>query len=164
MIDLAEIPLLTATLLAMGLSLILMVVIPVLPGQFLVWLAALIFGWLTEWELLSIGVFTLLTLLMLLATGIDLVAGWFGAKKGGASWPAVAIGLVVGLIGLIFFNAIGAIVGAIIGIMGYEYSQYQDWSRAWKAAWGYLKGMLVSLISRFLLSVAMVAIFVWQVM
>ena len=73
MIDLAEIPLLTATLLAMGLSLILMLVIPVLPGQFLIWLAALVFGWLTEWALLSMGIFSLLTVLMILATAIDLV-------------------------------------------------------------------------------------------
>lgn len=163
MIDLAEIPLLTATLLAMGLSLILMIVIPVLPGQFFIWLAALVFGWLTEWEFLNVRMFILLTLLMLLAAGIDLVAGWLGARKGGASWPAIAVGFVLGLIGLIIFNAIGAIIGIVAGIVGYEYSQYQDWPRAWKAGGGYLGGMLISLITRFVISLAMVALFVWQV-
>jgi len=163
MIDLANTSLLTGTLIAMGLSLILMVVVPILPGQFIIWLAALIYGFASGWETLSGGVFFVLTILMVVAAIIDLIAGWIEASTGGASWPAIVLGLVLGLVGLVVFNAIGAIVGSIVGIVGYEYYLDGNWGRSWKAATGYLGGMLVSLVVRFLISVAMVAIFVWQV-
>lgn len=162
MIDAANTPLFTGTLIAMGVSLILMVVIPVLPGQFLIWLAALIYGLLTGWETLSGGAFFVLTALMVLAAGIDLVAGWMGAKRGGASWPAIAVGLVLGLGGLIIFNAIGAIIGVLLGITGYEYYQNRDWPQSWRAGVGYLGGLLVSLAIRFVISLVMVGIFIWQ--
>ena len=65
-------------------------------------------------------------------------------------------------IGFIFFNAIGAIGGTVLGIMLYEYYQYQNWRFAWQAARGYLLGTLASLIIRFGMSVGMVAFFFWQ--
>jgi len=160
MIDFAETPLLAATLIAMGVSLLLMVVIPILPGQFLIWLAALVYGILSDWQTLGGSTFLTLTLLMILAAAIDFVAGWLGARKGGASWPGIAIGLGLGLVGLIIFNALGAILGVLIGIIGYEYyGQKQEWSQAWRAGLGYLSGLLVSLVIRFAISIVMVVIF-----
>jgi uncharacterized protein YqgC (DUF456 family) len=163
MLDFANSLLITATLIAMGLSLILMIVIPVLPGQFLIWLAAVVFGWLAGWEVLGWTTFAILTALMLIGAGIDWVAGWVGARKGGASWPAIAIGLVLGLIGLIIFNAFGAVIGVIIGIAGYEYYRSRDWQRVRNAAGGYLLGQVVSLVARLALSITMVLIFVGRV-
>lgn len=160
--DFASGTLLTMALVAMGVSLILMVVIPVLPGQVIIWLAALLYGVATGWETFSVGAFIWLSLIMLAATIIDAIAGWIGAKKGGASWLGITIGLILGFIGFIFFNALGALGGTILGIMGYEYYQYQNWRFAWQAARGYLLGTLASLVIRFVMSVGMVALFFWQ--
>ena len=162
--EFANISLFTITLAAMVISLILSIVIPVLPGHFLIWLAALIYGLLTGWESLTVSMFVVITVLTLIAAIIDAVAGWVGARKGGASWVGVAIGLVLGFLGTVFFNVFGAIAGVIVGIMGYEYYRQQDWGLSWKAAKGFLVGTLVSLVGRLAISIMIVAIFIWQVL
>jgi uncharacterized protein YqgC (DUF456 family) len=152
------------TLIAMGVTLLFMIIIPILPGQFLIWLEALIFGLLAGWEVLGWGTFGVLTVIMLLAALIDAIAGWWGARRGGASWPAIATGLVVGLIGLVVFNAIGAIIGVLVGIAGYEYWQHKDGNRAWKAAVGYMTGLLVSLVVRVGAAILMIYLFAQRVL
>jgi uncharacterized protein YqgC (DUF456 family) len=151
-------------LIAMGISLVFMIIIPILPGQFLIWLEALIFGILGGWEVMGGGTFAILTVLMILAAIIDGVAGWWGARRGGASWQAIVAGLIVGFIGLIFFNAIGAILGVLLGIGGYEYWQHKDGSQAWKAAVGYLTGLLVSLVVRVGAAILMIFVFAQKVL
>ena len=160
--DPANSSLFTITLTAMGVSLILMVVIPVLPGQFLIWLAALIYGLLTGWEPFGLGMFVIISVLAIIASILDMVAGWAGAKRGGAGWAGIMWGAIVGLVGLIFFNALGALVGGIVGLLGYEYYRSEDWGQAWRAAKGYLWGLIASLIVRFVISVVMVGLFYWQ--
>lgn len=100
---------------------------------------------------------------LLIAAVIDELAGWVGAKTGGASWPGITIGLTLGLVGLLLFNAVGALMGALLRIAGYEYYRNKDWKRSFKAAGGYLGGLLVSLVARFGIGVVMVIIFTWQV-
>jgi hypothetical protein len=136
-----------------------------LPGQFIIWLAAVIYGLLAGWENLGWPVFFILTLATLIASIIDLFAGWWGAKRGGASNRAIIAGFAVGLIGLIIFNALGALIGILLGIAGYEYLEDsdRDWQRALKAAGGYLVGLLVSLVVRFFIALGMVIFFVVQV-
>lgn len=152
------------TMLVMVVSLGLMLIIPVLPGQFIIWLAALIYGLMGGWESMGGGVFALLTVGMIAAAAIDFAAGWVGAQRGGASRQAIIIGLVAGLVGLIVFNAFGALIGVLGGIVGYEYSRDKDLQRALKAGGGYLLGLLVSLIIRFLIAVGMVFAFASAVM
>lgn len=151
-------------LLIMVISLILMVIIPVLPGQFIIWLAAMGYGALAGWEKLGWGIVAVLTFGMAAAAVIDAIAGWWGAKKwGGATTKAILCGLGASLIGLIFFNAIGALVGVMVGICGYEYWQDKDWRRALKAGGGYMLGLLVSLVIRFFIALGMVGLFWAQV-
>jgi uncharacterized protein YqgC (DUF456 family) len=123
----------------------------------------LVYGVVVGWERLGWPVFLLLTILTLGAMIVDQIAGWWGAKRGGASFKGIVAGAVVGLVGLIFLNAIGAILGFVLGLMGYEYYQQRDWAEAWRAARGYLLGQLVSLVVRLGIAVAMIAIFWMQV-
>lgn len=154
----------TTTLIIMGVSLFLMLIIPILPGQFIIWLAALVFGILDGWQSMGGGVFALLTLAMLVAAVADMVAGWYFARRGGASTKAIVVGFLVGFVGLVIFNAIGALVGILLGIMFVEYNKDNDWARAWKAGKGYLLGLLVSLIVRFFIALGMVGLFAAQVL
>ena len=151
-------------LVAMGITVVFMIIIPILPGQFLIWLEALIFGLLGGWAVMGGGTFAILTVLMILAAIIDGVAGWWGARRGGASGRAIVVGLIVGFVGLIFFNAIGAIIGVLLGIGVYEYLQHKDSRIARKAAVGYLTGLLVSLVVRVGVAVLMIFVFAQKVL
>lgn len=101
---------------------------------------------------------------MLIAGLIDEAAGWLGAKGGGASWTAIAVGFLLGLIGMSFFNLPGAIVGALLGIAYVEYRKNKDWHQSLKAAAGYIAGWLASFVVRFGIAVVMVVIFVYRVL
>ena len=152
--------LLTVTLTVMLVTLILMLVIPVLPGQFIVWGAALVYGLMTDFEGLGAWAFAGISLLAIAASLVDAAAGWFGAKKGGASNKAIAAGCALGAVGFIIFNAFGALVGILLGLVGYEYLQDKDWQRSLKAGGGYLLGQVVALAGRFVFAVIMVWVFV----
>lgn len=137
----------------MVVTLILMLLIPVLPGQFIIWGAALVYGLMTGFEQLGLGAFIGISLLAIVASLVDAAAGWFGARKGGASNKAIASGCVLGAAGFIIFNAFGALLGVLLGLVGYEYLQDKDWERSLKAGGGYLLGQVVALAGRFIFAV-----------
>ncbi len=158
--------LLSITLAVMIISLVVMVILPVLPGQLGIWLAATIYFWIESRDAeieFRWGLFLILTILVLIALVLDQIAGWWGARHGGASWSGLILGLVAGIVGLIFFNAIGAILGFLLGMVGYEYFLQRDWQHAFSTAKGYLLGQLVSLVARLAIAVGMVVIFWMQV-
>ena len=157
-------PYLIGAFVVMGLSLIAMLAIPILPGQFIIWLTALVYGLIAGWSVLGWGTCILLTVLMLIAGLIDEVAGWLGAKGGGASWTAIAVGFILGLIGMLLFELPGAIVGAVAGIAYVEYRKNKDWNHSLKAAGGYVAGLLGSFVVRFGIAVVMVIIFAFRVL
>ena len=157
-------PLLIGAFIVIGLSLIAMLAIPILPGQFIIWLTALIYALIAGWAVLGWVTFILLTVLMLMAGLLDEVAGWLGAKGGGASWTAIVVGFILGFIGMSLFNFVGAILGAVAGIVYVEYRKNKDWNRSLKAAGGYVAGWLGSLVARFGIAVVMVIIFAFRVL
>lgn len=159
---LADPPLLI-TLVVMGISLVLMVVIPIVPGQFIVWLAAVIYALVAGWETLGWPVFWALTTMMLIAAAVDFVLGALGARAGGASLWGLAGGFALGLVGLIFVNALGAVAGMLLGLLAVEWYRRKDFAQAWRASKGYLAGLLASVIFRFILAVLMVLLFLWKV-
>ncbi len=160
MVELFSGTLFAVILTVMIISLILMLVIPVLPGQFIIWGAALVYGLLTGFEELSLGTFIGISLLAIIASVVDAAAGWFGAKQGGASNKAIAAGCVLGAAGFIIFNAFGALLGVLLGLVGYEYLQDKNWQRSLKAGGGYLLGQVLALAGRFVFAVIMVGVFV----
>ncbi|HHJ07239.1 MAG TPA: DUF456 domain-containing protein [Anaerolineae bacterium] len=163
MVELFSGTLFAVILTVMIISLILMLVIPVLPGQFIIWGAALVYGLLTGFEELSLGTFIGISLLAIIASVVDAAAGWFGAKQGGASNKAIAAGCVLGAAGFIIFNAFGALLGVLLGLVGYEYLQDKNWQRSLKAGGGYLLGQVLALAGRFVFAVIMVGVFVTAV-
>ncbi len=156
-------PLLIGTFIVMGLSLFGMLAIPILPGQFIIWLTTLIYALIAGWSILGWGTFIVLTALMLLAALLDGLAGWFGAKAGGAGWKSILVGFVLAALGMIFFNLPGAIIGALIGIAAVEYRENKDWKQSLKAAGGYIAGFLGSIAIRFFIAALMILIFTVRV-
>ena len=132
------------------------VVLPALPGLTLIWLAALGYGLLAGWGASGPWLFGLITLLGLAGLGSELWVTSAGARVAGASGWSVLAGIVLGLIGLLFFSPIGSVIGLTLGILGGEYLRLKDWRKALSAAGGTLAGCGVSYGVKLLLGIVMI--------
>ncbi len=139
--------------------------LPVVPGVALIWLAAV--GYAVADGFAHLGPLTLavLTLLGLLGVTAELWMSGLGGKVGGASWWSIAAGSLLGLLGLIFFSVPGAVIGAVLGVLGMEaWRREGDWREAVKASGGWLAGWLLSVVVQLLIGLAMIALFLWRVL
>jgi hypothetical protein len=73
--------------------------IPLIPGIIIIWLAALVYGILAGFGVAGIIIFILLTIMMLGSIFLDEVIIGASAKAQGASWLAVLVATVAGVIG-----------------------------------------------------------------
>lgn len=113
-------PLLWITLAAMLVGL-LGSVLPGIPGVTLIFLSALVYAYLTGFEVVGALVLIVLFIFAALAFVADFVATSYGARRFGASnWGTIggAVGGIVGAIVGIFFFGIGSLFGLILGTIG----------------------------------------------
>jgi len=133
-------------------------VLPVLPGTLLVWGGILLGAWIDDFTRVGMTTVIVVSVLAVLAWGLDYVAGLMGAKKAGASKQALVgaavgtvLGLFLGLIGVLFMPLVGAAVG--------EYLAQKDQARAVKVGIATWIGIMVGLIAKVGLTFIMVGIF-----
>jgi len=99
-----------------------------------------------------------LALLTLLSLFIDFLLTAVGARKMGASRPAL-LGGVAGMVVGLFFGPFGLILGPFIGAFAGEYLAGRDISQAGKAGLGTWLGLLGGIAVKLTLCVAMLGIF-----
>ena len=139
--------------------------LPVVPGVALIWLAAVGYAVADGFTHLGPLALAALTLLGLLGVTAELWMSGLGGKVGGASWWSIAAGSLLGLLGLIFFSVPGAVIGAVLGVLGMEaWRREGDWREAVKASGGWLAGWLLSVVVQLLIGLAMIALFLWRVL
>jgi uncharacterized protein len=133
-------------------------VLPVLPGTVLVWGGILLGAWIDDFTRVSIATVAVISVLGLLAWGLDYAAGLLGARRAGASRLALVgaavgtvVGLFMGLVGVLFMPLVGAAVG--------EYLAQKDHARAAKVGMATWVGIMVGLIAKVVLAFIMVGIF-----
>ena len=176
--DSVEGPLLALTIVLMVVGLVGSVV-PGLPGVTLIFLSALLYATLTDFQTVGVAILVFLFVFAAIAFVADFVATSYGARRFGASnWGTVggAVGGIAGaLIGLLFLgigSLFGLILGTIAGVFIGEYlrrerrgdqeeqnSAEADWRRASRAAGGVLVGYLASAVIQGFLGLASVIIF-----
>lgn len=133
-------------------------VLPVLPGTLLVWAGIVLGAWIDDFARVSMATVAVITVLGVLAWGLDYAAGLMGAQRAGASKQALAgaavgtvLGLFMGLVGVLFMPLVGAAVG--------EYLARKDHTRAAKVGVATWVGIMVGLVAKVVLSFIMVGIF-----
>ena len=133
-------------------------VLPVLPGTLLVWGGVVLGAWIDDFTRVGVTTLVVVTVLAVLAWGLDYVAGLMGAKKAGASKLALlgaaagtVVGLFMGLVGVLFMPLVGAAAG--------EYLARKDHTRAVKVGVATWVGIMVGLIAKVVLAFIMVGIF-----
>lgn len=146
--------LLTSCLLLVG---IIGSVVPLLPGPFLILIAGILHTVLRPEAGMSWQGIVILTLWLVLAYVVDMAAGALGARWFGASRWGIAGVFVGGIVGL-FFAPLGFIVGPLAGGLIFELVfARKQMAPAVKSTWGTLVGTGVGLIARLVISIAMVA-------
>jgi uncharacterized protein len=177
--DNVEGPLLALTIVLMFVGL-LGSVVPGLPGVSLIFLSALLYAILTDFQTVGIVILVVLFVFAALAFIADFFATSYGARRFGASnWGTVggAIGGILGALAGLLLAGIGSlfglIAGTIIGVFVGEYLRRErhggrekqepedaDWRRASRAAGGVIVGYLASSIIQGVLGLASIVVFV----
>jgi uncharacterized protein YqgC (DUF456 family) len=122
-----------------------------LPGLWVMVVAILADGWMTDFHSLSGGIIALAVGLALLGEVIESWLGFrFARRYGGSSragWGALVGGLVGAMIGVpvpVIGSVIGGFVGAFIGAALFEYSRARHTETAARAGWGAVLGRAVA--------------------
>jgi uncharacterized protein YqgC (DUF456 family) len=164
-------------------------VLPALPGVPLIFASALVYAYLTDFEVIGAFVLVLLGLFALLAFVADLMGTAYGAHRFGASNWGTLGGAVGGLLGALagaLFLGIGVLfgllIGAVTGVFAGEYLRRRgrsspneedaqprprsvrsvrgDWQRTLRAAIGVLAGYLFAVVAQGVLALLSIIIFV----
>jgi uncharacterized protein YqgC (DUF456 family) len=137
-----------AALLMLAAALAGLVLIPFgLPGLWLIVLAIIGYGWLTDFQTMSAWFLILVIGLALLG---ELAEAWIGfrfaQRYGGsrrAGWGALVGGLIGAVVGVpvpVIGSVVGGFVGAFIGAAVFEYTRARHTEGAARAGWGAVLG------------------------
>lgn len=116
------------------------VIIPIVPGTLLTWIAVLAYAWVTDFAIITPGMFAILTVIALVTGTADLWLPLLGAKKTGASRRAIALGVVGGIAGTFVIPLLGTVIGYAVGVLLGEYLKHRDLPLAWRASLGGVAG------------------------
>lgn len=140
------------------------IIVPLLPGIILIYLAVLTYVWAYGMETLGWASFIIITLIALVTGTSDLWMSLLGAKSGGASGRSLIYGAVGAIVGSFFAPLIGTLIGYAGGILLGEYQKRGDWAAAWKASAGGLAGWGVATAVQLGGGLVILAIFLWRVL
>lgn len=148
-------------------------VVPVLPGAWLIWLAALGYGLVQPafGQPLFDGwvggvAMVILTLLALVELALQYVVTHSVAHQEGVSFQAILASIGLGLLGVFIFPPIGPLVGSILGLFLVEYFRHgKDWRKALQGVRSYAKGCGWSVVAEVGLCLVMITVWVgWVVL
>jgi uncharacterized protein len=134
-------------------------VLPVFPGAIIILAAAVIHQIMLGSEK-SLGWWNVAVLvaLTLLSYALEFAAGYFGAKRFGATkWGA--FGATLGAIAGLFFPFPGLVVGPVVGAIAGELVAGKRLVSAGRAGWGTLLGNLAGMIAKLTIGLVMVSWF-----
>jgi len=146
------------------------IAIPILPGILLIWMTVLVYASLTDFTSIGYIAFALITIIALISGTADFWLPLLGAKKTGASFRSLILGVVGAIIGTIIgattvvATLLGTIIGYAAGIIFGEYLKHRDWRLALKASLGGLAGWGVATIFQITAGVVILAIFIINVL
>ncbi len=137
-------------------------VIPIFPGIVVIWLVALVTmlvtgigGW--GWVLLAF-----LTVLMVVGTLADNLTMAAVVRDRGASWTAIALGLLAGLIGTILLPPFGGLLAAPGVLYLVESRRLGDRQQAWEVVKAMVLGWGWGVVARLGIGVVMVVLWgIW---
>jgi uncharacterized protein YqgC (DUF456 family) len=154
--------------LARGVTIVVMLVgqlvIPILPGLVIIWVAALGYGLAAGFGTLGWVMFAIITVLMLAGTVVDNVLMGTSAHKEGAPWWVILIAMAAAIVGsfVIPVPIIGGILAALLTLFGIEWIHRKDWRKALASIKGMLIGWGWAFVIRFIIGMIMIGLWlIW---
>jgi uncharacterized protein len=106
-------------------------IIPVYPGLNIIWIAALIYAIVDGFTWPAWLYFAFITLLMLVGNLADNYFINIRARKTGASWLAIGVGYIAGIVGTFIIPLLGGLIFSILGVLVVELIRKKNWKIAW---------------------------------
>jgi len=137
-------------------------IIPIFPGNVVMWLAALVYGLVFGFGRLGAIMFAIITILMLIAAAADNVLMGAKAREKGADWGSIILALIGGVVGTMIFPPIGGLIAAPLVLYLAELQRRRDAEEAMKVVKALLTGWGLAFVVRFGLGVVMFALWgIW---
>ena len=137
-------------------------IIPIFPGNVIMWLAALVYGLIFGFGKLGGVMFAFITGLMLIAAAADNFLMGAKAREKGAAWGSIILALIAGIIGTIVLPPIGGLIAAPLVLFLMEQNRLGDSEEAKAVTKALLVGWGLAFIVRFGLGVIMFALWgIW---
>ena len=130
-------------------------IIPIFPGNVVMWLAALVYGLIFGFGRLGGIMFAVITLLMLVAVSVDNVLMGAKAREEGADWGSIVLALIAGVLGTMLLPPIGGLIAAPVVLYLAEFQRRRDAEEAKNVVKALLTGWGLAFLVRFGLGVVM---------
>jgi uncharacterized protein YqgC (DUF456 family) len=150
--------------LALSAMLVGLLVIPILPGLVIIWVAGLGYGLAAGFGVLGWVMFALITVLMLAGSILDNILMGTSAHKEGAPWWVILLAMVAAIIGsfVIPIPIIGGILAALFTLFAIEWIRRKDWRKALTSIKGMLIGWGWAFVFRFIIGMIMIGLWlIW---
>ncbi|MBT3390189.1 MAG: DUF456 domain-containing protein [Chloroflexi bacterium] len=137
-------------------------VIPIFPGNVVIWAAALVYGILFGFGKPGGILFGVITLLMFVAVTADNVFMGAKAREKGAAWPSIFAALAAAVVFTFMFPPIGGLIAAPLVLYLMEFRRLNDSKQATEIVKGLMLGLGLSFAARFALGLVMIGLWaVW---
>jgi uncharacterized protein YqgC (DUF456 family) len=139
-------------------------IIPIFPGNVVMWVAALIYGLIFGFGKLGGIMFAIISFLMLAAVLADNLLMGAKARQYGAAWSSIILALVAGVVGTFVFPPVGGIIAAPLVLFLMEFLHLGDSAGATKVVKALLIGWGLAFVVRFGLGLVMVVLWgIWAI-
>jgi len=141
-----------------------LLVLPLLPGLVIIWVAALGYGLVAGFGTLGWIMFTILTVLMIAGSVVDNVLMGRSAHKEGAPWWVILVAMVAAIVGsfVIPIPIIGGILAALGTLFVIEWIRRKDWHKALASLKGMAVGWGWAFVIRFIIGLIMIGLWlIW---
>jgi len=128
-------------------------IIPIFPGNVVMWLATLVYGLVFGFGRLGGVMFAIITVLMLIAVSADNFLMGAKAREKGADWGSIILALTAGIVGTMLLPPIGGLIAAPLVLYWMELQRLGDSSEAKNVVKALLTGWGLAFIVRFGLGV-----------
>lgn len=131
------------------LSGLLMLLLPILPGLWVMWIAALVYLLVTGVDVAGGILFGIITILTVVGGFMDNIMMGANARGSGASWLSIGVALLAAIIGSLLLPPFGGLLFGVAAIFLVEYLRIKDWRKALESTKGLALGCGWGVVARF---------------